>query len=154
MDTAGLDCLYYSRLRPRVHMDEADQIAMKGLKFHKDVIQHRKLIPCLTTPAPSDSGRDPPRKMRGHIAPEVRQRWLEHQRQYAPWVYQDHALVYEESGAWQVVPAEVKEALRHYPPGITVAPKVTPRDRHRLLGNSWHIGIARYLLALVLLQCT
>ena len=84
--------------------------------------------------------------MRGPIAPE-------HQRQYAPWVYQGHALVYEQSGAWQVVPAEVKEALRHYPQGITAAPKVTPRDRRRLWGNLWHIGIARYLIALVLLHC-
>ena len=142
----------YQKLRPHIIKDEASSIVMKGLKFHNDIVQHRKLLPCLTTPAPTDAGREPPKRMRGQIAPLVRQRWLEHQKQYAPWVYQDHALVFEESGSWQVLPAEVKEQLHHYPPGMTSAPHVKPTNRHRLLGNSWHLGIARYLLALVLLS--
>ena len=29
---------------------------------------------------------------------------------------------------------------------------VGPKDRRRLLGNSWHLGVARFMLALVLMQ--
>ena len=138
------------KLQLDVEQDKAEDIQMPGLSFHSAIVQKRKLLPCLTTPAPSDEGRPPPKKMKGRMSAQVRQRWLSGNRQYAPWVYEDHALVYE-AGQGQIIPAELKEQLHHYPQGYTRHPQVTPRDRHRLLGNSWHVGVARFLIALVLI---
>ena len=140
------------KLQLDVEQDKAEDIQMPGLSFHSAIVQKRKLLPCLTTPAPSDEGRPPPKKMKGRMSAQVRQRWLSGNRQYAPWVYEDHALVYEAGGQGQIIPAELKEQLHHYPQGYTRHPQVTPRDRHRLLGNSWHVGVARFLIALVLIS--
>ena len=144
------------RLRLEVIKDEPSSFQMQGLVFHETVRNRSKVIPCLTTPAPTADGRPPPKRMKGKISAEARQRWLSGNRQYAPWAYEAPGLVFEKSGEGQLLPAEVKEQLHHYPVGLTRCESVTHKDRHRLLGNSWHLGVARFLLALVLLQgmCT
>ncbi|CAE7654513.1 Dnmt3b [Symbiodinium sp. CCMP2592] len=145
----GLD-----RLQLGVQPDDPASFQMKGLQFHETILNNKRKLPCLTTPAPGDEGRPPPKKMRGTVSAAAKQRWLSGNRQYAPWVYEDHALVYEASGDGQLLPAELKEQLHHYPEGFTRHQRVPPKERHRLLGNSWHVGVARFLLALVLLNST
>ena len=131
------------KLQLCVNKDEPNSFEMTGLTFHQDVLNQKRLIPCLTTPAPTDAGRPIPKRMKGPTSPEVKQRWLEGGKQYAPWIYEAHGMVYEASGQGQLLPAELKEQLHHYPAGFTRHSKLKPRDRHRLLGNSWHLGVAR-----------
>ncbi|OLP86253.1 DNA (cytosine-5)-methyltransferase 3A [Symbiodinium microadriaticum] len=140
------------RLLVAAEKDRPDSFSMPGLSFHASIQNGSRTLPCLTTPAPSAEGRPPPKRMKGKLSAQARQRWLSGHRQYAPWVYEDHALVFEKSGEGQLLPAELTEQLHHYPAGLTRCESVTPKDRHRLLGNSWHLGIARILIALVLLS--
>ena len=141
-----------SRLQLGVSKDLPESFTMPGLSFHEDICSGKRRLPCLTTPAPSDEGRPAPKRMKGKLSASVKSKWLEGNRQYAPWMYENHALVYEANGSGQLLPAELKEQLHHYPSGFTRHEKVSPRDRHRLLGNSWHLGVARFMLALVLLH--
>ena len=140
------------RLQLSVRKDEPSSFDMPGLAFHSTVAGGSRSLPCLTTPAPTQDGRPPPKKMKGKLSAAARQRWLSGNRQYAPWVYEDHALVYEQSGEGQLLPAELKEQLHHFPSGVTRCQGVSPKDRHRLLGNSWHLGVARFMVALVLIH--
>ena len=141
-----------ARLQLGVNPDAPDSFSMPGLEFHESVLNNKRKLPCLTTPAPGDDGRPPPKRMKGTVSAAAKQRWLSGSRQYAPWMYEEHALVYEKNGDGQLLPAELKEQLHHYPIGFTRHPKLQPKDRHRLLGNSWHVGVARFLLALVLMN--
>lgn len=73
---------------PRLHLDvpytEASELELGGLQLPPAVAGHHARLPCLTTPAPTEEGRPPPRKLRGQIDPAVRQRWLHDNRTYAP----------------------------------------------------------------------
>ena len=73
--------------------DEPSSFQMPGLVFHDSVLGHQRLLPCLTTPAPTAEGRPPPKRMKGKLSSAARQRWLSGNRQYAPWIYEDHGLV-------------------------------------------------------------
>ena len=44
----------------------------------------------------------------------------------------------------------LKEQLHHFAAEVTRMPDVPPRSRHRLMGNSWHVGCATFLLHCVL----
>ena len=48
------------------------------------------------------------------------------------------------------IPADVKEKLHHLPPGYTRASFLDDTTRHRMLANGWHWGVARRLLAILL----
>ncbi|CAE7405213.1 unnamed protein product, partial [Symbiodinium necroappetens] len=61
--------------------------------FHPDVVAGRSVFPCLTTPAPSEKGRDPPQKRRRTESPETLRRWAAASRQYPPYQYRTRALV-------------------------------------------------------------
>ena len=52
--------------------------------FHDDVV-----FPCLTTPAPSAEGRNPPDKRRRAESSETLQRWAAASRQYPPHQYRE-----------------------------------------------------------------
>ena len=145
-------CQGLRRLQLQVQKDEPSSFDMPGLSFHDSIRNKSRMLLCLTTPAPTSEGRPPPKRMKGKLSSAARQRWLSGHRQYAPWVYEDHALVFEKSGDGQLLPAELKEQLHHFPSGVTRCSSVTPKDRHRLLGNSWHLGVARFMIALVLLN--
>ena len=125
---------------------------MPGLSFHPDVVSGSKLLPCLTTPAVNEAGRDPPKNMRGPLEPATKRRWLEGQKQYAPWHYGSTAMVLAKSGEMMTLPAEVKEQAHHFRAGVTRQQNVEPRARHRALGNSWHAGVAKFVIWLVLSQ--
>ena len=55
------------------------------------------------------------------------------------------------SDAWAIPPPAVREVLHHFPAGYTAAAGADRRTRETMVGNSWHCGVARYLLALLLL---
>ena len=140
------------KLLPEVPKDKCQDIAMPGLSFHPSVAAGEKLLPCIVTPAPNDAGREPPKQMRGQVDASTRQRWLAGLRQYAPWMFEETAMVRNSQQELTLLPAELKEQLHHYAPGATRMAEVAPKDRHRLLGNSWHLGCAMFLMHCILSQ--
>lgn len=78
----------------------------------------------------------PPKKMKGHIAPAVKLRWQQDNRQYAPWHYQDTAMLADSMGTLQTPPIEVKEQLQGFPIGFTHVPGVPERAGHRMMANA------------------
>ena len=140
----------HNRLYIEPPRDPISNISMRGLQFHDDIVAGRRLLPCLTTPATSESGREAPRGMRGPLDPEVKRRWLENHRQYAPWHYSSHAMVVAKTGERMTLPAELKEQCHHFHVGATRLQNISPRDRRKMLGNSWHIGVIKFILWLTL----
>ncbi|CAE7552837.1 Dnmt3b [Symbiodinium sp. CCMP2592] len=140
----------------RLHIDpprdDPKAIKMPGLEFHQSILDGSRRLPCLTTPAASDAGREPPRSLRGEVDAGTRRRWLEGGRQYAPWNYGESSMVSSADGERQLLPAEVKEQAHHFFSGVSRVQNVSPKDRHRLLGNSWHVGVAKFVIWLVLSQ--
>ncbi|CAE7364819.1 Dnmt3b [Symbiodinium sp. CCMP2592] len=140
----------------RLHIDpprdDPKAIKMPGLEFHQSILDGSRRLPCLTTPAASDAGREPPRSLHGEVDAGTRRRWLEGGRQYAPWNYGESSMVSSADGERQLLPAEVKEQAHHFFSGVTRVQNVSPKDRHRLLGNSWHVGVAKFVIWLVLSQ--
>ena len=124
-----------------------------GLEFHDKVKHGQVKLPCLTTPAPTQAGRPPPKKMRGHMSPSVKLRWQRDHRQYAPWHYQDTAMLMDAEGKHHTPPIEVKEQLQGFPVGFTQVPKVPERARHRMMANAWHFQVAKMLILMLLSQC-
>ena len=111
----------------RLHVGEPHQdpksIQTEGLQFHQSVITKQKVIPCFTTPAPSEDGRPAPKKLKGRIDPETKSRYLSDQRAFAPWQYSPEALMHSEDGLMHVPTPEVKEQLHMLPKGYTEAPE-------------------------------
>ena len=93
-----------------------------------------------------------PKNMQGHLDPATKRRLLEGQRQYAPWRYNEAAMLSAKSGEMIPIPAELKEQLHHFFPGATRAKGGSPRDRRRLLGNGWHIGVAKFIIYTVFIE--
>ena len=141
---------HYPRLIIEGHVDEVDDFQLDGLKFHPKIQQHIARMPCLTTPAHDENGRPAPKRSKTRTDPETKSRWLSGGRQYAPWHYQEHALLKDEHNEWVVPPVHIKEQMHHLPPGFTDHPEVSDRERNRMMGNSWHFGVALFLLLLIL----
>ena len=114
-------------------------LELGGLEFHSSVAQGRGLMPCATTPAPTDDGRAKPRSTRGR-------RWMEGGRQFAPWHYTVEAMLQDFKGVLHIPPPELKEQLHHIPGGYTAKPGADVKTRHRMVGNGWHWGVASRLL--------
>ena len=68
--------------------------------FHENVVSAREVFPCLTTPAPSAEGRNPPNKRRRAESAETLRRWAATSRQYPPHQYREQALV-KIQGHWR-----------------------------------------------------
>lgn len=139
----------HRRLRLGLPATDTTHWDMDGHALHTDVLQHRRRVPCLTTPAPDEHGRAPPKHSHGRVDHDTRQRWLQHNRQYAPWQYAEHAMALRND---QLVPmpALLKEQLHSYPAHYTRVSKVTNKARHRTLANSWHVLVGAFIMALVL----
>lgn len=88
--------------------------------------------------------------MRGTIEPEQKVRWLNDDRTYAPWQYAEEAMLRSADGQLHVPPATAKEQFHQLPINYTEVDGVSDRSRHRLLGNGWHLGTARFMMMLVL----
>ena len=141
---------------PRLFMDmpltEEHDLDLDGYRLPGVISRHEKRLPCLTTPAPTPEGRPPPKKLRGKMDPEVRSRWLEDHRRFAPWHYSTDAMLTKD-GDYIVPEANHKDQLQGFERGYTDAPGVSEHDRHRLLGNAWHLQVIRLLL-MILLQAS
>ena len=121
----------------------------RGYRLHQDVLDGHKKVPCFTTPAPDDGGRPEPSRSHGKVDAETRQRWLQGNRQFAPWQYSPHAMA-EKQGQLEVMPIHLKEQLHEYPVDYTACEGVGWRSRHKMLANSWHVRVTVFWLALVL----
>ena len=140
----------YPRLMIEAPFDEVADIHAWGHEFHPKVAQHLARLPCMTTPAPDENGRSAPKRSKTRTDPETRNRWLAGNRQYAPWHYQEHALLTDETGSMVIPDITIKEQLHHFHIDHTKHHEVTDRERHRMLGNSWHIGVSMFLLLFLL----
>ena len=138
----------------KLHIDDwptdLQHMETEGLEFHETVTSGRQTIPCFTTPAPTEAGRAAPRSMKGKLDPLVKSRWLSDGRCYAPWQYNNQALMKTPTETLVTPPAFVKEQLHHLPVGWTEDPNIPDRSRHRMIANSWHAGVARFLFMLLL----
>eukprot|EP00435_Cladocopium_sp_Y103_P050539 s110_g15.t1 len=128
---------------------DVQNFTMGGMTFHDDVIHHKRHIPCFTTPSPDPSGRPPPKHRRLKTTEAARQRWLSDSRQFAPWQYSDHAMVWRGDEA-SVIPPCLKEELHGMPRGWTRLQDIPHRSRHRMLANGWHMYAALMAMALLL----
>ena len=108
----------------------------------------------MTTPAPDEHGRPAFKRTRGKIASDTRPRWLEGGRQWAPWRYDVDSLLTDPEGNLVVPTVEIKECLHQLPRGHTNVDGISSRSRHRMLGNSWHVGVAQFLILSVARTCT
>ena len=141
---------------PRLYMDyplvEVSQLDFDGFTPAGVVARHEKRLPCLTTPAPTAEGRPPPKKLRGKMEPDCRQRWMDDNRRFAPWHYHQHALLWKDE-EYTVPWASHKDQLQGFEKNYTAAGGTSEHDRHRLLGNSWHLQVAKFLLLILLTNC-
>ncbi|CAE7892790.1 PUB3, partial [Symbiodinium necroappetens] len=141
----------WDRLRLAAVRASADSFDLGGLEFHSSVAQGRKLMPCATTPAPTDDGRAKPRSTRGRTPRDADARWLEGGRQFAPWHYTVEAMLQDSKGVLHIPPPEVKEQLHHIPTGYTANTGADAKTRRRMVGNGWHWGVASRLLGLLVM---
>ena len=121
----------------------------RGYSLDEAVLAGHKRVPCFTTPAPDNTGRPEPAHARGRVAAESKQRWLQDNRQFAPWQYAQHAMALYGNDLVNM-PAHLKEQLHEYPADFTKHAQVTDKGRHRLLANSWHVRVAAFMFALIL----
>ena len=143
----------YPRLYIEAPLDSPETMYLDGHAFHPKVTQQVARLPCLTTPAPDESGRSALKQSKQKLDQETRNRWLSAGRQYAPWHYQEHALLQAPDGSLVTPTIQIKEQLHHLEYDYTAHPDVDDRSRHRMIGNPWHKGVVKFLL-LFLLQCT
>ena len=129
-----------AELQPDCHIRDFDP---------PSVLTHGQLFHCLTTQASTDEGRPPPRSQQ--LPDDTWQRWQADHRQFAPWQYQPKYLVRKHGHDWQVATPEHREAMMGFPRGWT-GPHNTDRTRNTMLGNSWHVPTAMWILFLLLLQ--
>ena len=107
-----------------------------------------KVLPCLTTPAPTSQGRKAPKSAQGKMSTPQYNRWVSDNRCYAPWHYDQENMLVDSNNRYQLLPIETKETLHHLPLGYSLGEKT----RHKCVANSWHIGVARLLILLLMIQ--
>ena len=139
----------HRQIRLGLPKQNLQELITRGFSLHPDVLEGTRKVPCFTTPSPDEGGRPPPAKHRQKLDDESRQRWLSDNRQFAPWQYTPIAMA-KLGDQLEVMPPHLKEQLHQYPVDYTLEDGVTPRARHRLLANSWHIKVAAFIIALVL----
>ena len=140
------------RLHVDCQRDDLTRYDMDGHSFSDEVQSGRKVLPCYTTPAPTDAGRPAPKSCKSKIDSATRQRWLESGRVFAPWHYNEYALLRSSNGALVTAPITIKEQSHHLAAGWTSSEGCSSRDRHRYLGN--HRGVASFLFKLILTHGT
>ena len=134
-----------------VPKDSMQDLQPEGLVFYDKVLKGEVLLPCLTTPAIEEGGREAPRNLKGKLDSITRTRWIQGHRQYAPWFFAETAMLRDKDSKLHLLPIETKEALHHFDRDFSLSPKVSEKDRHRLLGNSWHLGVATEMMRFSLL---
>lgn len=111
-------------------------------------------LPTFTTPRPrSTQGRRPAGLE--HCLGHEKQRWVDDEHRYPPYQYKDAVGLHHPRLGWRLPSASEKEAIMGFPIGYTKACMAKQhqqgRDhddaRHRLLGNSWQVGVVAYLVS-------
>ena len=123
-----------------------------SLKFSDAVMCGKTYMPCLTTPSPTDAGRDAPAKSIGKCDAETVKRWQNDNRRFAPWHYAADHMLTDNNGVLHVPSACIKEQMHMLPMHYTDDADLSDRDRHRIIGNGWHFGVAKFLFVYVLLS--
>ena len=141
--------LFYSEFQQK-----ASDIQTDGLQFPTAVLNKQGRMPCFTTPAPSEQGRPAPKHSRQTISEDGKNRWQKDSRTYAPWHYERRNMMTDSKGDLHLPTAEIKEQMHHLPAGYTAVANTPMRARHRMLGNGWHVGVAKFILYLVLCAYT
>ena len=123
-------------LQPAFHTKdwETPTVLQEGQPFH-----------CLTTQAPTDQGRPPPKS--SHVDTSTWQRWEEHGRQFAPWQYLPQYLTRHQDGPWQPITPLQRERLMGFPDQDAISPfdlrtecQYTPRGPvHQPPENDGHL---------------
>jgi len=123
----------------RLHLDvdytEASSIDTGDLQFDQSIAKRQTHIPCFTTPAPTSEGRSAPQSLRGKIHPEVKQRWLQDNRQYAPWCYLRDGDSSLSEGAAPWIPQRLHQGQRGHR-AIQVFDGADPPER--MQHDPWH----------------
>ena len=130
--------------------DDINNYQLWGYSFSQQVQDGQVRMPCLTTPAPDERGRPAPKRAKGKLSEEARNHWLRYGRQYAPWHYEAPALMSNSNGQLSTPPIWVKEQMHHLPVDYTNMEDISDRERHKMPGNSWHLGVVKYLLLFIL----
>ena len=81
-------------------------------------------------------------------------RWHGDLRRFAPWQYEPHEMMSATKQHCVNMPATVKEVLMGSQPRFTCTGKgedmqevtLPPTSRHRMLANTWHVGVAQAVL--------
>lgn len=128
----------YPRIYIEAPLDSPENMYMDGHSFHPKIAQQVARLPCMTTPAPDDSGRSAPKKCKQRLDQETS--------------YQEHCLLTDETGRLVTPTIQIKEQLHHLDYDYTWHPAADDRARHRMMGNSWHKSVVKFML-LFLLQC-
>ena len=111
---------------------------MPGLSFHPGVADGSRLLPWIVTPAPTEAGREPPKQMRGNIDAASRQRWLAGLRQYAPWMFEESAMVSQQSAGALALSGGGQGAGASCCSWIDSLIGCNPEGQASIAGNSWH----------------
>ena len=152
-DTQGMRMGTYNSI-PSVYVQVnktiPSDITPTALKFHDSIATWKRRIGCLTTPAPTDKGRAPPKGKRRQSAAAI-QRWRTGGRQYPPWCHEEEVMMRTERGELVLPDADIKEALHMLPTGYTRGCGLDERQRCRMIANGWHVGAARFVITAALL---
>ena len=140
----------FARLHIEGMADDRSTWTMEGAQFHPSVESGQHLMPCLTTPAPDDRGRPAPKKCKGKTDEATRNRWLSDNRQFAPWHYQEKSMLQDEYQQMILPSIGLKEQMHHLPLDFTGVTGASERTRHTMMGNSWHLGVVKFLLLFIL----
>ena len=130
----------HRKLHLGMPLQDPSSFTDRQLELDSDVRSRKKRVPCLTTPSPNASGRDPPKRQRGKTSDAAKQRWMADGRCYAPWQYESWAMAAGPDGPVNLT-ATMKQKLHNYPADWTAVHGVATRARHRMLANSWHVMV-------------
>ena len=131
--------------------------SIEGVKYrlHKDVLQGRSLLPCPTRQADGRGWTLPAStdwSDRGAL-----QRHQEDGRKYAPWHYKEKNMLIPVwgQGKMRTLSIKVKEQAQMFPQGYfesAVLKEVLDPEKVKAdwLANTWHLGVAEFLVRLVL----
>ncbi|CAE7927509.1 eIF3-S7 [Symbiodinium necroappetens] len=139
----------FRRLRLESARAPSEDMQADGLFFHEAVTSGRLRLPRATAPAEDEQGRPAPKRVRQKLPEPAKARWAADGRRFAPWHYVEEAMMHDAAGRLHIIPPAAKEKLHMLPPGYTAADFLDDRARHKMLANGWHWGVARRLLAML-----
>ena len=124
--------------------DNLDSYDLGNLRWPANVAKQIRPLPCLTTPADDPAGRPAPRSCRGKVDSQTQSRWLDDNRRYAPWHYEEDNMFVDtrDHQRLTLATAEIKEQLHHLPVGWTS--RLRDHGRHKAIANGWRLGIAKW----------